>query len=288
MTSPATPTLRRRRPRKGRRLSSAVAILIAVVWAFPVYWMVNSSFQSSSRLRSPDPAWLPFNDEASTDAYGRVVDGSFWHSMQLSLTVTVLAVVAGLAFAFLAALAISRFRIRGKGAFIVVILVVQMIPAEALFISQYKMLSGWGLFNTVAGLTLLYLAMILPFTVWMLRGFVAGVPAELEEAAMVDGCSRFRAFFTITFPLLAPGLVASGVYGFLQCWNEITLATVVMDPSNRTIPLWLQGMTTVSNQAIDWPAVMAGATLVAVPVIGLFMFVQNKMTSGMVSGAVKG
>ncbi|MGH1565020.1 carbohydrate ABC transporter permease [Mumia sp. DW29H23] len=287
--TPSTPTVtRNRRPRTGRTLLSTLAIVIAVVWAFPVYWMVNSSFQSLRRLHSPDPAWLPFGEGTSADAYGRVVDASFWDSMQLSLTVTLLAVGSGLVFAFLAALAISRFRIRGKATFIVVILVVQMIPAEALFISQYKMLSGWGLFNTVAGLTLLYLAMILPFTIWMLRGFVAGVPAELEEAAMVDGCSRFRAFFTITFPLLAPGLVASGVYGFLQCWNEITLATVVMDPSNRTIPLWLQGMTTVSNKAIDWPAVMAGATLVAIPVIALFMFVQNKMTSGMVSGAVKG
>ncbi|KAA1420448.1 carbohydrate ABC transporter permease [Mumia zhuanghuii] len=283
-----TTTTTRTRRRPGRTLLSTLAIVIAAVWAFPVYWMVNSSFQTLGRLRSPEPAWLPFGGDTSPDAYGRVADASFWDAMQLSLTVTLLAVGAGLVFAFLAALAISRFRIRGKTAFIVVILIVQMIPAEALFISQYKMLSGWGLFNTVAGLTLLYLAMILPFTIWMLRGFVAGVPAELEEAAMVDGCSRFRAFFTITFPLLAPGLVASGVYGFLQCWNEITLATVVMDPSNRTIPLWLQGMTTVSNQAIDWPAVMAGATLVAIPVIGLFMFVQSKMTSGMVSGAVKG
>ncbi|KHL15691.1 N,N'-diacetylchitobiose transport system permease protein [Mumia flava] len=282
-----TTTVRRRR-RTGRRALSAFAIVLALVWAFPVYWMVNSSFQPVGKLRAPTPAWVPFGSGTSGEAYGRVLDADFWDSMQLSLTVTFLSVAAGLVFAFLAALAISRFRIRGKATFIVVILVVQMIPAEALFISQYKMLSGWGLFNSVAGLTLLYLAMILPFTVWMLRGFVAGVPAELEEAAMVDGCSRFRAFFTITFPLLAPGLVAAGVYGFLQCWNEITLATVVMDPSNRTVPLWLQGMTTVSNEAIDWPAVMAGATLVAVPVIGLFMFVQNRMTSGMVSGAVKG
>ena len=122
----------------------------------------------------------------------------------------------------------------------------------------------------------------------MLRGFVAGVPIELEEAAMVDGLSRTAAFFRITFPLLAPGLVAAGVYGFLQAWNEYTLAVVVMDPSNRTLPLWLKGLTDVSNEAVDWPAVMAGATLVATPVIILFMIVQNRMTSGMVGGAVKG
>ncbi len=163
-----------------------------------------------------------------------------------------------------------------------------MIPPEALFISQYKMLNEWGLYNSILGLGLLYTALILPFTVWMLRGFVDGIPLELEEAAMTDGCSRTRAFFTITFPLLAPGLVASSVYGFLQAWNEYTLAVVVMDPSNRTLPLWLRGLSDVSNEAVDWPAVMAGATLVAVPVIVLFMIVQNRMTSGMVGGAVKG
>ena len=92
----------------------------------------------------------------------------------------------------------------------------------------------------------------------------------------------------VIFPLLAPGLVASSVYGFLQAWNEYTLAVVVMDPSNRTLPLWLKGLTDVSNEAVDWPAVMAGATLVAAPVIILFMIVQNRMTSGMVGGAVKG
>jgi N,N'-diacetylchitobiose transport system permease protein len=105
---------------------------------------------------------------------------------------------------------------------------------------------------------------------------------------MIDGCGRTRAFFAVTFPLLAPGLVASGVYAFLQAWNEFTLATVVMSPSNRTVPLWLRGLTTQSNAAIDWPGVMAGALLVAIPVIVFFIIVQNKMTSGLVAGAVKG
>ena len=168
------------------------------------------------------------------------------------------------------------------------ILVVQMIPAEALFISQYKMLQGWSLLNSIAGLSLVYVAAVLPFTVWMLRGFVDGIPADLEQAAMIDGCSRTKAFFKITFPLLASGLVASGVYAFLQAWNEFTLATVVMSPSNQTLPLWLRGLAVVSNKAVDWPAVMAGAVLVAVPVIIFFMLVQGRMTSGLVSGAVKG
>jgi len=268
------------------RLWSGAAILIALVWAFPVYWIVNSAFQPSDRLRSTDPAWFPVDLTGS--GFGRVFDDDFLASLKLSMTVTLIAIVVAGLCAFLGAVAISRFRFRGRLQLVLVVLAIQMIPPEALFVSQYKMLDEWGMFDTVAGLGLLYIAMILPFTLWMLRGFVDGVPLELEEAAMVDGCGRIRAFFTITFPLLAPGLVASSVYGFLQAWNEFTLAVVVMSPDNRTLPLWLRGLSDVSNDAIDWPGVMAGATLVAVPVIVFFMAIQGRMASGLVSGAVKG
>jgi N,N'-diacetylchitobiose transport system permease protein len=144
--------------------------------------------------------------------------------------------------------------------------------------------------NSVLGLTVLYSAAIIPFTVWMLRGFVAGVPVELEEAAMVDGLSRPRAFLRITFPLLAPGLVASGVYAFLQAWNEFTVALVALpDASAQTLPLWLRGFLNASvNRGVDWAQVMAASSLIAVPVIIFFMIVQNRMTSGLVAGAVKG
>jgi N,N'-diacetylchitobiose transport system permease protein len=150
------------------------------------------------------------------------------------------------------------------------------------------MLEGWQLLNTVAGLTLVYVASVLPFTIWTLRGFVAGIPYELEEAAMVDGASRTRAFFSITFPLLAPGLVATGVFGFIQAWNEFTLALVVMTREDKqTLPVWLSTFTDV-NRGTDWGAVMAGSTLIAIPVIVFFLLVQGRMTSGLVSGAVKG
>ncbi len=268
------------------RLWGTGAVVLALVWAFPVYWVLNSSFQPIEKLRSPTPSFFP--TEFNADSFGRVFDDSFVDSLKLSLTVTMIAIIAAVICGFIAAVAISRFRFKGRRQFVFVVLAIQMIPPEALFISQYKMLNEWGLYNSIVGLSLLYTALILPFTVWMLRGFVDGVPLELEEAAMTDGCSRTRAFFTITFPLLAPGLIASSVYGFLQAWNEYTLAVVVMDPSNRTLPLWLRGLSDVSNEAVDWPGVMAGATLVAVPVIIFFMIVQGRMTSGLVSGAVKG
>jgi len=193
-----------------------------------------------------------------------------------------------LTFAFLAALAVTRFRFPGRKSFIVVLLLIQMIPVEGLFISQYKMLEGMHLLNTVAGLTLVYVASVLPFTVWTLRGFVAGVPYELEEAAMMDGCSRFQAFRKITFPLLAPGLVATGVFGFIQAWNEFTLAVVVMSREDKkTLPVWLAGFLDV-NRGVDWGGVMAGSTLIAIPVIVFFLLVQGRMVSGLTAGAVKG
>ena len=196
--------------------------------------------------------------------------------------------MVSLTFAFLAALAVTRFRFRGRKSFIVTLLLIQMIPVEGLFISQYKMLEGFHLLNTIAGLTLVYVAYVLPFTVWTLRGFVAGVPYELEEAAMMDGCSRFQAFRKITFPLLAPGLVATGVFGFIQAWNEFTLAVVVMTREDKkTLPVWLAGFLDV-NRGIDWGGVMAGSTLIAMPVIIFFLLVQGRMVSGLTAGAVKG
>ena len=182
----------------------------------------------------------------------------------------------------------SRFRFRGRKSFIVALLVIQMIPVEGLFISQYKMVEGMNLLNTVFGLSLVYIASVLPFTIWTLRGFVAGVPFELEEAAMIDGCSRVQAFFRVTFPLLAPGLVATGVFGFIQAWNEFTLALVVMTREDRrTLPLWLSTFTDV-NRGTDWGGIMAGSTLIAIPVVVFFLVVQGRMVAGLTSGAVKG
>ena len=268
---------------------TALALVCAAAWVFPVYWMVNSSLMSNARLRSATPSFWPVNPTLSN--YTAVIDGSsFTSALRMSLTVTGVTVVAVLAFAFLAALAVSRFRFRGRGSFVMTILFVQMLPAEGLFIAQYKMLSGAQLLNSVIGVSVLYTAAIVPFTIWMLRGFVAGVPIELEEAAMVDGLSRTQAFLRITFPLLAPGLVASGVYAFLQAWNEFTVALVALPAeSAKTLPLWLRTFLSASaNRGVDWGEVMAASALIAVPVIVFFLFVQGRMTSGLVSGAVKG
>jgi N,N'-diacetylchitobiose transport system permease protein len=278
-----------RRGRPARVVLSIVAVVVAIVWLFPVYWMVNSSLLPNVVLTSANPTFLPFG--GSFDNFAAVfAGGTFLPALGMSLGIAAIVVVVCLLFAFLAAVAISRFRFRGRTSFLLAILFVQMLPAEGLFIAQYKLLASVDLLNSVIGVSILYIGAVVPFTIWMLRGFVAGVPAELEEAAMVDGLSRTQAFLRITFPLLAPGLVASGVYAFLQSWNEFTIALVALpDSSAHTLPLWLRGFVQASaSRATDWGQVMAASTLVAIPVIVFFLIVQGRMTSGLVGGAVKG
>ncbi len=272
--------------RVGRLAMNIGGIVLAILWAFPVYWMVNSSLQSDETLYGSVPQFFP--DWDFTNYTTVTSDPSFWAAMQVSAVVTGLSVAAALFSAFLAAIALSRFRFRSRRTLVIAVLVIQMIPAEALFISQYRMLDGWGAIDSVVGLSLLYAGHSIPITIWMLKGFVDGVPIELEEAAMMDGCSRFGAFMRITFPLLAPGMVASGIFALLASWNEYTLALVIMKSSDSaTLPLWLKRFN-VSYEATDWGGIMAGSTLIAIPVIVVFLIVQGRMATGLVAGAVKG
>jgi N,N'-diacetylchitobiose transport system permease protein len=280
------------RRRKLRPLSivlSIVGVLVALVWIFPVYWMINSSLLPNVVLQDATPTFFPVGGSLANFS-AVFAGGTFFPALAMSSVIALVVVVFCLLFAFLGALAISRFRFRGRKGFVLALLLIQMLPAEGLFIAQYKLLASVDQLNSVIGISVLYIAAVVPFTIWMLRGFVAGIPIELEEAAMVDGLSRTQAFFRITFPLLAPGLVASGVYAFLQVWNEFTIAIVALpDNSSQTLPLWLQSFIENSaTHATDWGQVMAASTLVAVPVIIFFLFVQGRMTSGLVSGAVKG
>ena len=287
MTSPVV----RRRPRirPARVVNTVLALVVSLAWAFPVYWMLNSSLLPNAVLTSTTPRFFPCG--GSLDNFAAILAaGTFWPALGMSVAITLTTVVFCLLFAFLAALAISRFRFNGRASFVLAVLFIQMLPAEGLFIAQYKLMSSLNLLNSVIGVSILYIAAVVPFTIWMLRGFVAGVPIDLEEAAMVDGLSRTQAFFRITFPLLAPGLVASGVYAFLQAWNEFTVALVILQAQEyQTLPLWLRGFVQASaTRATDWGQVMAASTLVAVPVIVFFLIVQGRLTSGLVAGAVKG
>lgn len=277
------------RPRRAiaRVLLNAAALVVIVASLFPVYWMVNTSLLPASAVRSTTPHWWP--DEFTLSNYQEALtDPSLLNALFNSVAVTTITLVVALAFAFLGAIAVSRYRFRTRTSLIIAILVIQMIPAEAMIVSVFRVLDGWYLLNTIIGLSFVYIAIVLPFTIWTLRGFVNGVPADLEEAAMIDGCSRSGAFWRITFPLLAPGLIATGVFAIIQAWNEFVFALVIMTrPESLTLPIWLRAFVQ-ATKATDWAVVMAASTIMAVPVIVFFLIVQHRMTSGLVSGAVKG
>lgn len=277
----------RPRRRSARILLNLAALVVIVFSVFPVYWMVNTSLLPASAVRSAEPHWWP--DQFTLSNYQTALgDEGLLTALGNSVAVTAITLVAALVFAFLAALAVSRYRFRSRRSFIIAILVVQMIPAEAMIISVFRMLDGWYLINTIIGLSFVYIAFVLPFTIWTLRGFVAGVPVELEEAAMIDGCSRAGAFWRVTFPLLAPGLIATGVFAFIQAWNEFVFALVIMTrPESLTLPIWLRAFVQ-ATKATDWAVVMAASTIMAIPVIVFFLVVNRRMTGGLVAGAVKG
>jgi N,N'-diacetylchitobiose transport system permease protein len=277
-----------RSTRRWKRVGiNAAGALVALVALFPVYWMVLTSFKRNSEVRTLTPAFLPTNPTLNN--YRRVLERDyFWTAMRNSALVTVTVVFLALTIAFFAAVALSRFRFRGRKAFIVAVIAIQMVPAEALIISLFQVLDGRELTNRIIGLSLTYLIFVLPFTIWTLRGFVGGVPLELEEAARVDGASRLGAFMRVTLPLVAPGLVATGIFAFILAWNEFIFALVIMNrPESQTMPVWLQAFNE-GARGTDWGGVMAGSTVMAVPVVIFFLIVQRRVTSGLTAGAVKG
>jgi N,N'-diacetylchitobiose transport system permease protein len=201
--------------------------------------------------------------------------------------VVVVTVLVSLALAFLAALAAARFRFRGRALLIVMLIVVQMVPLEALIIPIYLMLDHAGQTDRLAGIVVTYLTFVLPFSIWTLRGFIVNIPEELEEAAMVDGCTRAGAFRRILFPLVAPGLVATAVFSFILVWNDYLIAFVLLrSPEKQTLGIWLASFTT--NHGTEWGPVMAGSTLFAIPAVVFFLLVQRRVVSGLTAGAVKG
>lgn len=286
--SPASPV---RRP-MNRVLFNIIGTVVFVCSVFPVYWMVNLSFTPGNQIISRDPSVVPREPTLRNfvTAWTRPAapgQTDFPHALKTSLVIVVFVVIAALFVAFLASIALARFRFRGRHAFIVGILVVQMIPGEAMMFTVYNLIDDMRLMNTLMGLALVHIASVIPFTIWALRGFVAGVPIELEEAAQIDGCSKPQAFWKVTFPLLAPGLVSTGIFAFMQSWNEFTMALLLMKGNNLTLPTWLNSFQS-ATEATNYGAVMAGSTLICIPVVIFFLIVQGRMTGGLVSGAVKG
>ncbi|MFF7447259.1 MULTISPECIES: ABC transporter permease subunit [unclassified Streptomyces] len=275
----------RSRQRKSKAGWNLLGLLVFVTAGFPVYWMLNTAFKPAKDAIDPDPSLLPTGITFSNfDRALHIAD--FWGPVGRSLIVSVSVVAIGVVIGLLAALAISRFAFRGRKIVIVGILAVQMVPLVAMIIPVFLLLNDLGQYDRLSGLVLTYLTFILPFTVWTLRGFIVNIPKELEEAAMVDGCSRTTAFIRVVFPLLAPGMVATSVYGFIQAWNEYLYALMLLSQENQTATVWLGNFTT--KHGTEYAPMMAGSTLMAVPIVVLFLLVQRKMAAGLTAGAVKG
>ena len=273
----------------GRRKSklgwNLVGLLVFVVVGFPLYWMLDTAFKPAKDAIDPDPSLLPTG--ITLDNFRRALDiADFWGPVGRSLIVSFSVVVIGVVVGLLAALAISRFAFRGRKIVIVGILAVQMVPLVSMIIPVFLLLNDLDQYDKLSGLIITYLTFILPFTVWTLRGFIVNIPKELEEAAMVDGCSRTGAFIRVVFPLLAPGMVATSVYGFIQAWNEYLYALMLLSQEHQTATVWLGNFTT--KHGTEYAPMMAGATMMAVPIVVLFLIVQRKMAAGLTAGAVKG
>jgi N,N'-diacetylchitobiose transport system permease protein len=284
----APPPVRRRRGRRASRvLWNLLGVLVFAVMVFPVYWMVSTAFKQGPDILRYDPKWFPV--PGTLVHFKDAIDvPHFWDSVRNSLIIVSTVVALSLVLAFFSALALARFRFYGRAAFLVVMIGVQMVPLTALIIPLYILLARAGQVNTLTGVIVVYLAFVLPFCVWTLRGFLLGIPRDLEEAAMVDGSSRLGAFVRILLPLVAPGLVATSLFAFIQAWNEFLVAYVLLSSQEKqTLTVWLASFTG-SARGTDFGALMAGATLTAIPVVIFFLIVQRRIAFGLTSGAVKG
>jgi N,N'-diacetylchitobiose transport system permease protein len=286
--TPVAPVVTRPRSRKRLRKAgwNVLGLFVLAVMVFPVYWMVSTAFKPGHDILSYTPQWIPTHPVISnfTDA---IHQQFFWNAVKNSLIVTSVVVVLSLVLAFLAALALAKFNFYGRRPFIVLILGVQMVPLAALIIPLYILMSRLNEVDKLSGVIIMYLTFVLPFAVWTLRGFLLGVPKELEESAMVDGATRFGAFVRVLLPLLGPGLVATSIFAFIQAWNEFLIAYVFLHtPEKQTLMVWLASFTTL--RGTDWGPLMAGATLCSLPVIIFFLLVQRKIAFGLTAGAVKG
>jgi len=273
---------------KGARRAgwNAVGLVVFVVTVFPVFWMISTAFKSNDEINSLNPTWVPTHPTLQhfRDALNRPY---FWTDVKNSLIVVLFTVVIAMALAFLAAVALSKYRFTGRKLFIVLVIGVQMLPGAGLIIPLYVVLARFHEVNTLTGLILVYLTGALPFSVWTLRGFLLGIPKDLEEAAMVDGSTRFGAFARILLPLVAPGLVATSVFAFITSWNEYLFARVLLNEgSKQTITVWLSYFYGTSRET-DWGALMAASTLTAIPVVIFFLLIQRRIAFGLTAGAVK-
>ncbi|WP_425279207.1 carbohydrate ABC transporter permease [Arthrobacter nanjingensis] len=272
--------------------ADAVGILLAVVVAFPLFWMVLSALKPKTALDAGDS--LPFTLQPSFDSFVRVLAvNGFARYFMNSVVVALAVVLVSTLLAFLASVALTRYRFKMRTTLLVTVLVAQMVPVEALTIPLFFLMRQAGQsiplvgLNQLGSLVVVHVGFAIPFAVWMLRGFVAAVPVEIEEAARLDGASSFRFVRSVLFPLVAPGVVACSVFSFISTWNDFLFAKtfIISAQENQTLPLAI--LTFFKPDENDWGAIMAGSVIMTIPVLVFFIAVQRKLVSGL-AGAVKG
>ncbi|MGG7569917.1 carbohydrate ABC transporter permease [Streptomyces sirii] len=295
-----SPTARGRTPAPHRRSPTAPPrsflwirrIFLAALTGFvllPVYVMLSSSLKPLEDV-SGTFHWLP--SELTVRPYLDI-----WHTVPLARYFTNSLIVAGSAtvcsvlIAVFAAYAVSRYRFRGKRVFTVTVLSTQMFPGILFLLPLFLIYvnignsTGVALYGSRGGLILTYLTFSLPFSIWMLAGYFASVPRELDEAAYVDGCGPLGALFRVVVPAALPGIVAVAVYAFMTAWGEVLFASVMTNDTTRTLSVGLQGYATQND--VYWNQVMAASLVVSVPVVAGFLLLQRYLVAGLTAGAVK-
>lgn len=291
MRSDATAYSTTRKPASyyvGRVAFISLIVLILLYTLFPFYWAVATSLKTTSQLNAAPPAYWP--KEITLDHYRAVFNnGNFTKGLQNSAIVALSSVLLALIVGSLAAYAIGRFQFRGKTPVMYLILSMTMFPAIAILGSLYEMIRWAGQFNTLYALVFSYTTFTLPFMVWVLANFYRAMPAELEQAAMVDGATPMKAFYQILLPLAAPGMATTGLLAFIAAWNEYLFAsTFTLTPDKRTVPVAIANFSGNTAFELPWGQIMAASVVVTVPLIILVLLLQRKIIAGLTAGAVKG
>jgi N,N'-diacetylchitobiose transport system permease protein len=284
------------RARTARRVRwaslNAFGLVIALLTLFPLFWMISTAFKPSQEIYSLTPNLVPahptlgnFRSVVSGQVSGI---GSVWLFFRNSLAVTLATVLIASLVSLLASVAVARFRFRLRASFLVMLLIVQMIPAQALIIALFLDFRRLNLLENLLGLIIVYAAQALPVSIWMLRNFVATIPKELEEAAAIDGATGFRIFWRILFPLVAPGLVATSIFAFITAYNEFIVALTFLGQahSDYTLPIYVTYF--FGRGGAQWGPIMAASTMYTIPVVIFFLIVRRRLVGGLTAGAVKG
>jgi multiple sugar transport system permease protein len=276
------------RTKPATRAFQYVAVCCYLVFlGFPLLWLISTSLKSPREFASITPSLLPKNPDLSNYTQALTEQGlirSMLNSLQISVATTVLVVIVSMPVAY----ALARFRSRLRPITNGWILVSQVFPVILIVIPLFMILRPLHLTNTIPGVVIVYMVWSMPFALWMLQGYVAAVPRELEEAASVDGASRVRTIVSIVMPLLRPGLIATAMFTFISAWNEFFFALVLLqDPQLKTLPLVLARFVGAEGQVQIGP-LAAASVLATVPSLVFFAFLQRRLTSGLLSGAVKG